>query len=153
MKPLADIVTAEKRSQMMSGIHGKDTRPELLIRRGLYQKGFRFRLCVSKLPGKPDIVLAKYKTIILVHGCFWHGHYCRLFKWPSSHPEFWKAKIHGNQQNDAEILAKLDELGWRVLVVWECATKGPGKWPANRLLDVISDWVVKGSQNLEIGGL
>lgn len=148
---MADIVSPNKRSEMMSGIRGKDTKPELLIRRGLFMRGFRFRVHVSKLPGKPDIVLPKYKAVILVNGCFWHGHGCSLFKWPSSRVDFWRDKIEDNRKHDAESLEALKMLGWRTLVVWECTTKGKGKWSAERLLDAIGKWVLEGSEYSEIG--
>lgn len=152
MKLLADIVTSEKRSRMMSGIHGKNTTGELIVRRGLHRKGFRFKIHDSKLPGKPDIVLPKYMAVILVHGCFWHGHDCHLFKWPSSRADFWKAKIEGNRQKDGETLARLTGLGWRVLVIWECAMKGRERWPVDRMLDVVANWVKDGGWYLEVRG-
>jgi DNA mismatch endonuclease, patch repair protein len=136
---------------MMSGIRGKDTKPELLIRCGLFRRGFRFRLHAPKLPGKPDIVLPKYKAVILVNGCFWHGHGCSIFKWPSSRPDFWRKKIEANRKHDAESLGALKAQGWRTLVVWECSTKGGGKWPAEGLLDTIAGWVLGGNEYSEIG--
>ena len=148
---MADVVSPSKRSEMMSGIRGKDAKPELLIRRGLFKKGFRFRVHVSKLPGKPDIVLPKYKAVILVNGCFWHGHGCSLFKWPSTRVDFWRKKIGENRKHDAESLGALKMQGWRTLVVWECATKGKGRWPVERLLDAIEKWVLEGSDYSEIG--
>lgn len=136
---------------MMSGIRGKDTKPELLIRRGLFRRGLRFRLHISRLPGKPDIVLSKYKAVILVNGCFWHGHGCSLFKWPSSRVDFWRKKIVANKKHDAESTGLLKAQGWRTLVVWECSTKGVGKWPTEKLLDTISMWVLDGNECSEIG--
>jgi DNA mismatch endonuclease (patch repair protein) len=136
---------------MMSGIRGKDTRPELLIRRGLFRRGFRFRVHVSKLPGKPDIVLPRYNAVILVNGCFWHGHGCSLFKWPSSRVDFWRNKIEQNRKHDAESLGALKTRGLRTLIVWECATKGKSKWPLEILLDAIEKWVLEGSGYSEIG--
>src|SRR3546814_13613381 len=93
---MTDIVSPAKRSQMMSGIRGKDTKPELLVRRALHAKGFRFRLHVKDLPGRPDIVLRKQQAVVLVHGCFWHGHDCRYFNTPSTRPDFWLATIGRN---------------------------------------------------------
>ena len=93
---MADVVDRKTRSRMMSGIRGKNTRPELLIRKGLHARGFRFRLHDKRLPGKPDLVLPKYSAVIFVHGCFWHGHDCHLFKWPQSRREFWRKKITRN---------------------------------------------------------
>ena len=149
---MADVVSPSKRSEMMSGIRGKNTKPELLIRCGLFSRGFRFRLHASKLPGKPDIVLPKYRAIIMVNGCFWHGHGCPLFKWPSSRLDFWREKIEDNRKHDAESLGALKMQGWKTLVVWECATKGRGKWPVEKLLEAIEKWVVEGNESLEIGG-
>ena len=107
----------------MSGIRGEDTRPELIVRRGLHARGFRYRLHDRKLPGKPDLVFPGPKAVILVHGCFWHGHGCHLFKWPASRIEFRKEKISGNRERDAGNLARLRDAGWRVLVIRECALK------------------------------
>ena len=105
---------------MMSGIRGKDTKPEMIVRRALHRAGFRYRLHVKDLPGKPDIVLPKYKTVIFVHGCFWHMHDCKYFKWPKTRTEFWKEKIEGNAQRDKIALKQLKDNGWNVLTVWEC---------------------------------
>ena len=105
---------------MMSGIKGKNTKPEILVRKALHKAGYRFRLHDKKLPGKPDIVLPKYRTVILVHGCFWHGHDCKYFKWPKTRPEFWRKKIEGNKARDARHVAKLENDGWVVKVIWEC---------------------------------
>lgn len=118
---MADVVDPETRSRMMSGIKGKNTRPELLVRKKLYAAGLRYRLHVKDLPGRPDIVLPKYRTVILVHGCFWHQHAnCRLAAKPKSNVEFWASKLSSNIQRDAETTAKLVALGWQVIIVWEC---------------------------------
>src|SRR3546814_19544806 len=108
---------------MMSGIRVKDTKPELLVRRALHAKGFRFRLHVKDLPGRPDIVLRKHQAVVLVHGCFWHGHDCRYFKPPSTRPEFWLAKIGRNRANDLSQAKKLMEQGRSVAHVWECVLR------------------------------
>ena len=120
----------------MSGIKGRDTKPELMIRTALFREGFRYRLNNSHLPGKPDILFPRYNAAVLVHGCFWHGHDCELFKWPRTRTEFWKSKIKSNKEWDNRTEQQLRELGWRTLLVWECALKGK-----HRLLfyDVISD--------------
>jgi len=148
---LADIVSSDKRSEMMSGIRGKNTKPELFIRRGLFKRGFRFRVHVSQLPGKPDIVLPRYKAIILVNGCFWHVHGCSLFKWPSSRVDFWRNKLVETRKHDTESLRKLKATGWRILVIWECAIKGKGKWSTDKLLEATEKWIVGGNEYLEIG--
>lgn len=119
-----DIVTREQRSRMMSGIKGKNTKPELLIRSALHAQGFRFRIQRKDLPGKPDIVLPKYKTIIFVHGCFWHRHPgCKYAYTPKSNVEFWTNKLEGNVTRDRLTEQTLEEMGWRVLIVWECEIK------------------------------
>jgi len=111
----------------MSGIRGKNTKPEILIRSKLHRQGFRFRLHVRDLPGKPDIVLPRYRAAIFVHGCFWHGHDCPLFKLPSTRRDFWREKIEHNQKNDLNAKKLLSDSGWRVGVVWECAIRGADK--------------------------
>lgn len=113
---VTDIVDRLTRSRMMSGIKGKDTKPELIVRRELHKRGYRYKLHDNTLPGKPDVVFPKYKAIIEVHGCFWHKHDCHIFKWPKSKQEFWKAKILGNVARDQKNIAKLNTKGWRVLV-------------------------------------
>ncbi len=120
---MTDIVDRATRSRMMSGIRGKNTRPEILVRKALHAQGFRFRLHDKTLPGKPDIVLKKHKTVVFVHGCFWHGHDCKHFKWPKTRPDFWKGKIEGNKERDQKHQRQLEEMGWVVKVVWECELK------------------------------
>jgi DNA mismatch endonuclease (patch repair protein) len=118
---MPDVFPPEKRSEIMGRIKGKDTSPELAVRSTLHAMGYRFRLHRKDLPGKPDIVLPKYKTVVFVNGCFWHGHDCRKGKSvPATNTEFWKAKIDGNVCRDRETDDKLKKMGWRVLVVWEC---------------------------------
>ncbi len=129
-----DVLTAEQRRFNMSRIRGRDTAPELLIRRALHAKGFRYRLHDRKLPGRPDLVFPKYRAVIFIHGCFWHGHDCHLFKWPSTRKEFWKAKIERNRERDDSAIRKLQENGWRVLIVWECSLKGARREPLQRVL-------------------
>lgn len=119
-----DKITPEQRSYNMSLIHGKDTKPEILVRRYLFSRGLRFRKNDKRLPGHPDIVFPKYKTVVFVHGCFWHGHEgCKYFVMPKSNVEFWQNKIHTNIERDAAVRSKLAELGWTVLIVWECELK------------------------------
>lgn len=121
---MVDVVDKATRRRMMSGIRGRDTKPELLLRKALHHLGFRYRLHVKDLPGKPDIVLPRFHAVIFVHGCFWHGHNCRYFKWPSTRPEFWRNKVSTNSANDARSTGLLRASGWRVATVWECATRG-----------------------------
>ena len=145
-----DIVSPETRSRMMSGIRGKDTKPEMLIRKGLFRRGFRFRLHSKQLPGKPDLVFPRYHAVIFVHGCFWHRHYCRLFKWPKSNTKFWHEKITSNVQRDQRCYQKLSETGWRILIVWECAMKGKKDREIDKVLDNIELWLSSDTNNSEI---
>ncbi|TAM13380.1 MAG: DNA mismatch endonuclease Vsr [Pandoraea sp.] len=121
---MADVVSPEVRSRMMSGIRGKNTRPEWAVRRALHARGFRYRLHVRDLPGCPDIVLPRHRAVVFVHGCFWHGHDCPLFRWPKTRADFWQTKIGRNQSNDQKHLAAVRAAGWRVAIVWECALRG-----------------------------
>lgn len=141
---LTDVVDQATRSRMMAGIQGKNTSPELLIRKGLHALGFRFRIHANHLPGKPDIVLQKYKTVIFVHGCFWHGHQCRYFKVPKTRTGFWLEKIGRNRSRDAEQIAVLRSLGWRVVVVWECAVRAMKKQQSPLLIEVVAAWLLQG---------
>jgi len=146
---MGDVVSTEKRSQMMSGIRSKDTKPEYLIRKGLHARGYRYRLHETSLPGKPDLVLKKHNAVILVHGCFWHVHDCHLFKWPKTRSEWWREKLLGNNEKDKENISSIRKAGWRVLVVWECALKGKTKIPLDIILDEISDWL-EGNGKLKV---
>ena len=124
---MVDIVSEEQRSYNMSRIRSKHTKPELAVRSMLHRLGYRFTVNGPKnkqLPGKPDIVLPKYRTVIFVHGCFWHGHAgCKNFRYPKTRTEWWKAKIDGNVARDKKRIRQLEEMGWRVLVIWECGLK------------------------------
>lgn len=117
---MADVVDQATRSRMMSGIRGKNTAPEIGVRSYLHRKGLRFRLDVRSLPGRPDIVLPKYGTVIFVHGCFWHKHECRKFVWPKSRKNFWKEKLEGNAERDKRNKSALRRQGWKVITIWEC---------------------------------
>ncbi|WP_321288168.1 very short patch repair endonuclease [uncultured Sunxiuqinia sp.] len=119
-----DVHDPKTRSYNMSRIKGKDTKPEMMVRKYLFAKGFRYRLHVKGLPGKPDIVLPKYKTVIFVNGCFWHGHKgCRYFTLPKTNTEWWLNKIKDTQHRDKEKEIALNTAGWRVIIVWECELK------------------------------
>ena len=121
---VADNHSKEVRSMNMSHIRSKNSKPEEKVRKGLFAKGFRYRKNVKKLPGCPDIVLPKYKTVIFVNGCFWHGHEgCRFFVWPKNNEEFWKEKISGNIHRDKRNRQLLTDLGWCVIDIWECELK------------------------------
>ncbi|MCA5965926.1 MULTISPECIES: very short patch repair endonuclease [Pseudomonas] len=147
---MADIVDVATRSQMMSGIRGKNTSPELLIRKALHARGFRFRIHAAHLPGKPDLLFPKYKAAVFIHGCFWHGHACRYFKIPKTRPEFWMEKIGKNQARDSDQERSLNSQGWRILVVWECAVRSMKKEKSSLLVDLIADWLVNGSNYFQI---
>jgi len=117
---VTDVFDPAKRSEIMSGIGNRNTKPEIRLRKVLHHFGFRFRLHRKDLPGSPDIVLPKYSTAVFVHGCFWHGHDCRRGRLPTTNVEFWETKISKNRERDAEATRKLKELGWDVRVVWLC---------------------------------
>ena len=118
---MADTMTPEQRSRCMSAVKGKDTKPEMIVRKYLFSKGLRYRLHVRSLPGNPDIVLPRYKTVIFINGCFWHGHEgCKYYRLPKSNVEFWESKIINNKNRDVLNEIKLKELGWRVIRIWEC---------------------------------
>ncbi|WP_223568807.1 very short patch repair endonuclease [Agrobacterium tumefaciens] len=150
---MADIVPAHVRSRMMSGIRGKDTKPELLVRKALHAAGFRYRLHERTLPGKPDMVFPKYSAAVFIHGCFWHGHDCHLFRMPSTRTEFWQAKISGNVARDVRAITLLRETGWRVGTVWECALKGREKLPVDDIAATLAVWLRGETPELEIRGL
>lgn len=121
---MADRLTPDQRRLNMRRVRAKDTKPEMAVRRLLHGQGFRYYLHRRDLPGRPDIVLPRHRTAIFVHGCFWHGHDCSLFRMPATRTDFWSAKIAGNQQRDRAAVEGLQELGWRSLWVWECALSG-----------------------------
>lgn len=149
---MTDIVHTKTRSRMMAGIKGKNTQPELLLRSELHRRGFRYRLHYKGLPGKPDIVLPKYRAIILVNGCFWHGHNCHLFKWPSTRPEFWRQKIEGNHARDQRNLAHYRHEGWKTLLIWECSLKGRSKIGVTEVIEIAVRWIQFDPSDAEIAG-
>ena len=138
---MVDVVSQETRSRMMAGITGKDTRPEVLIRQGLHARGFRFRLHQQDLPGKPDLVFASRRSVIFVNGCFWHGHGCHLFKWPSTRREWWRDKINGTRRRDRRAIRELTADDWRVLTIWECALKGKTRRPHETVINQVARWL------------
>ena len=137
---------------MMAGIRGKDTKPELLIRSELHRRGFRFRVHRSDLPGKPDIVLPKFGAVILVHGCFWHGHDCHLFRWPKTREKFWREKIGSNVARDRKQFGELREAGWRVAIIWECALKGRDRLRPELVVDCCARWLESEEQEMGLRG-
>ena len=140
---MADVHSKEVRSYNMSQIKGKDTRPEVLVRQYLFSRGLRFRKNDKRYPGHPDIVLPKYHTVIFVHGCFWHLHKdCRYAVMPSSNVDFWEKKLYGNRERDARNQAELSEMGWRVIVIWECELK---KDKRDQALASLYEQIISGS--------
>ncbi len=133
---MADVLTPEQRSYNMSRIRNRDTKPEEMVRKYLFSHGFRYRKNDTGLPGKPDIVLPKYKTVIFVNGCFWHKHEgCKYFVWPKDNKEFWKEKITRNVTRDQENYNKLQDMGWNIIIIWECELKSKTReLTLNRLL-------------------
>lgn len=148
---MTDIVDSKTRSRMMAGIRSRNTKPEITVRRMLHRDGFRFRLHVSTLPGTPDIVLPRFHAAVFIHGCFWHGHDCPLFRMPATRTGFWQEKIDRNRQNDLKSVMKLQELGWRVAVIWECALRGAKKDP-ELVLNQLEKWLQGTEALLEVRG-
>lgn len=135
---MADVHEPETRSYNMSQISGKDTKPEMIVRKFLHSNGFRYRLHAKDLPGKPDLALPKYNTVIFVHGCFWHAHEdCKYFKIPQTRTEWWKEKLFGNKERDENNIEELKERGWEVIVVWECELKSDRKMTLVKLIEKI----------------
>jgi len=147
---VTDIVDQQTRSRMMSGIRGKNTKPELALRGALHAHGFRFRLHPSKVHGRPDLVLPKHRAVVFVHGCFWHRHKgCRYTTSPATSPEFWRAKFETNVARDSAVRATLLEEGWRVATVWECALRKPDQVAAST--ELLSGWLRTDERQIEIG--
>lgn len=139
--PRTDVHDEKTRSYNMSRIRSKDTKPEILVRKFLFAKGFRYKLYDKTLPGKPDLVLPKYKTVVFIHGCFWHGHMdCAYFVMPKSRTEWWRAKIQRNKQLDDENNIKLKKMGWKVIIIFECRLKPKFR---NRTLQLLATRIVK----------
>jgi len=147
---VVDVVDSRTRSKMMSNIKGQNTKPELLVRSALHKRGFRYRLHDKRLPGKPDLVFPKYKAIILINGCFWHGHDCHLFKWPSTRQASWHQKIEQTRQRDAANLVEYQTLGWKTLTIWECALKGKNKLGTQNTIETAVRWLQFDENDAEI---
>lgn len=140
---MVDIVSVQKRSEMMAGITGKNTKPEIFVRQLLHRMGYRFRLHRKDLPGKPDIFLPKFCVAIFVQGCFWHGHEdCHLFRIPKTRVDFWRAKISSNQERDSRVRNELIQTEFRVLDVWECSLKGKTALDTEALSKKIEQFIV-----------
>ena len=149
---MADVLTQAQRRVNMSRIRGRDTQPEMILRRGLHRRGLRYRLHRKDLPGKPDLVFPASKVVILVHGCFWHMHGCQRFKWPATRKEFWRAKIQTNHERDRNTLEELRAAGWRVQIVWECALRGSGRRSLDEVLDLCEGFFEEDKSLAEVGG-
>lgn len=149
---MADTVSPEVRSRMMSGIRGRDTKPEMILRKGLHAAGFRFRLHDRALPGRPDMVFPRRRAVLFAHGCFWHGHDCHLFRWPASRDEFWRTKIGRNREVDERAIELLRAAGWRHGVVWECALKGKTRLPLAEVINACGTWLRGSEPTFEIRG-
>lgn len=146
---MADVLSPEQRSYCMSRIRGKDTKPEYVIRKGLFAMGFRYRLHERSLPGCPDLVFPKYRAVILVHGCLWHKHECESFRWPKTNAAFWREKITRNSRNDAKNLVKLNAAGWRVLTVWECTLRRKPSVDLEKIIAKVARWLDHGQKRRE----
>ncbi len=133
----------------MARIRGKDTKPEFMIRRGLFALGFRYRIHVRHLPGCPDLVFPMYRAVIFVHGCLWHGHKCELFRWPKTNAEFWQRKIKKNSKNDMQNLKRLMAEEWRILTVWECSLRGRHRMDYTILIGRIARWLRSSAKRAE----
>ena len=149
---MTDIVDARTRSRMMSAIRGKDTKPELTVRRGLHRRGLRYGLHDRKLPGSPDLVCTRHGAVIMINGCFWHKHECPSFHWPDKDAARWREKLEANAERDRRTVRQLLELGWRVLIVWECSIKGKQGEALSLVLDEVEEFVRSGGDYREISG-
>lgn len=147
---MADIVDAAKRSRMMAGIRGRDTKIEVSIRKALHARGFRYRTDVRELPGRPDIVLTRWGAVIQVHGCFWHVHDCGLCRIPSTRPDFWREKLGGNETRDRRNRQMLLDAGWRVATVWECAVRGKGPGAPAAVAEALDGWIRGDERTIEL---
>lgn len=138
---MVDVLTQAQRKLNMSRIRGKDTKPEMLIRRGLHARGLRYRLHDRSLPGRPDLVFPKYHTAVFIHGCFWHAHGCALSKLPATRQDFWRAKLAANAERDRKAVDALRVAGWRILVIWECALRGGARYKDSVVLERAANFI------------
>jgi DNA mismatch endonuclease (patch repair protein) len=138
-----DVLSPAQRRLNMSRIRGRDTKPEMIVRRGLHARGLRYLLHDRRLPGRPDLVFPKHRVVLFVHGCFWHAHGCALCKLPVTRRDFWKAKLESNVERDHQAIKALRASGWRVLLVWECALRGPKRLDERMTLDLIASCIGK----------
>ena len=145
-----DTFDRNTRSRIMSSVGQKDTGPETLLRSALHRAGLRFRLHDKKLPGSPDLVFPRYGAVIFVHGCFWHCHGCYRSTIPKSRRDFWKGKFRDNQKRDRRNIALLQEYGWRVMIVWECALVGKRAMPLDAVVEHVCDWLAGTDGQIEV---
>lgn len=149
---MTDNVDRLTRGRMMAAVRSQGTGPEMAMRKALHARGFRYRTNIRNLPGRPDIVLPKYRAAIFVHGCFWHKHDCALFRLPATRREFWAKKLERNRERDGEVRQALSEVGWRHLTVWECALRGSEKQDFAALIDEVACWITAGDAAHELRG-
>jgi DNA mismatch endonuclease (patch repair protein) len=149
---LSDVHDRETRSRNMAAIRSGHTRPEILVRKAMHAAGLRYRLHARHLPGRPDIVLPRYKAVIFVNGCFWHRHDCHLFKWPGTREDFWRDKIGRNVENDKKAVNALQEAKWRIATVWECALKGRTRVEFPEAMNRLVSWVRSSEPAITIRG-
>jgi DNA mismatch endonuclease (patch repair protein) len=151
---MADVLTPAQRQLNMSRIRGKDTKPEMLVRGGLHARRLRYRLHDRSLPGRPDLVFRKHRTVVFIHGCFWHAHGCALSKLPATREDFWQTKLAANAERDRKAVDALRAAGWRILVIWECSLRGSGRRGVSQVVEQ-SDQFIRASLSglLEISGL
>jgi DNA mismatch endonuclease (patch repair protein) len=147
-----DTLTSEERSRRMASVRQSHTEPELVVRRLMHRAGLRFRVADRRLPGSPDIVLPRWRTVVFVHGCFWHGHDCPLFKLPRTRTEWWRAKVASNINRDQRAVECLVAMGWRAITVWQCALKGKGRLASADLAAALSNAVRMNSSLTEVRG-
>ncbi len=147
---MTDVHSPVVRSKNMQAIRSKNTRPEITVRALLHAAGFRYRLHVVTLPGKPDLVFPKYNAVIMVNGCFWHGHNCQFFKLPATRNEFWKLKIEKNRANDEKALLALKASGWWVATVWECALRKQKSDALDGVTQTLCDWLRSSDVSVEL---
>jgi len=150
---MVDVVDTATRGRMMSGIRSRDTRPEMLVRSLLHARGFRYRVHAKELPAKPDIVLPRWRAVVLVNGCFWHGHDCHLFKLPATRKAFWLEKITKNAERDQRNVYDLQNAGWRTGTVYECALKGRARRDSKEIGDELARWIRSDVKTFDIAGL
>lgn len=147
---MTDIVDKATRSRMMSGIRNRDTKIEVAVRKAVFARGFRYRLNQDGLPGKPDLVFPRFRAAVFVHGCYWHGHDCKLFRLPGTNRNFWQEKIQGNRIRDMRNAEALSQMGWRIGVVWECALRDKGGAALERVADRLVRWLQGKGETVEI---